>query len=352
MGVVVVVGTAKGAFILRSNKDRKSWEIEGPLFKGWKVTTAARDADGTYLFGTASDVYGAAIQKSKDLKTWRQVSAGPAYAEGGKHTLTQVWKIVPHNGVCYAGVAEAGLFRSEDGGENWAPVRGLNEHRTRDAWCPGAGGLCAHAILVDPRNPKRIWCGISGVGVFRSDDGGVSWNAKNNGVPVIIEDKDYSDIGFCVHALAQDPNSPDRIYRQDHRGMFRTRDGGENWERIENGLDSGFGFPVVRDRASGALFIVPLESDEYRVPKDGRLQVFRSRDDGDSWQPLSRGLPQENFFSIVLRGAMDVDHLDPGGVYMGTTSGDVFVSVDEGDSWTALPCRLPRVQCVTAFVDD
>ena len=352
MGVTIVVGTVKGAFALRSDDSRGTWQIDGPLFKGWKVTAAARRSDGTWLLATASDVYGCAIHKSADLKEWRQVAKGPEYPKGGKRKLNQIWKLVVHDSACYAGVDEAGLFRSSDGGETWAPLAGLNEHRTREAWCPGAGGLCAHSILIDPADPKRIWCGISAVGVFRSDDGGESWQAKNEGVPVILEDKEFKEIGFCVHALAQDPDNAERIFRQDHRGMFRTADGGDRWERIENGLASGFGFPLVMDRRTRALFAVPLESDEYRMPKDGKLRVYRSTDGGDSWQALSKGLPQEHAYAGVLRAAVDVDHLDPCGVYMGTTSGDVYVTADAGESWTALPCRLPRINCVAAFVDE
>ncbi|MCG8407239.1 MAG: hypothetical protein MI923_18735 [Phycisphaerales bacterium] len=350
MSVTVIVGTAKGGFVLRSD-DRRSWQIEGPFFKGWKVTTVARADDGTFLIGAASDVYGAAIHKSKDLSDWRQVAQGPAYSEDEKRQLTQIWKLVVQDGAYYAGVAEAGLFRSEDRGETWQPMPGLNDHRSRSAWMPGAGGLCAHSILIDPANPKRLWCGISAVGVFRSDDGGDTWHPKNNGVPVILEDKEFSEIGFCVHALAQDPDNADLIYRQDHRGMFRTKDGGDHWERIENGLPSGFGFPLVLDRETRALYAAPLESDEFRLPCDGKFQIFRSRNGGDAWEPLTNGLPQEHAYAGVLRGAMDADHLAPCGVYVGTTSGDVFVSSDGGDRWNALPYRLPRVHCVAAYVE-
>jgi photosystem II stability/assembly factor-like uncharacterized protein len=349
MKTTVVVGTPKGAFIFRSS-DRRDWQLEGPIFKGWKITTVARDVDGAWLAGAASDIYGAAIHKSSDLKQWRQVEKPPAYPEGGDRKLKQIWKLLPREDVIYAGVDEAGLFRSFDRGETWEPVNGLNDHRTRGSWFPGNGGLCAHALLADPRNPKRIWCGISAVGVFRSDDGGQTWHEKNKGVPVIIEDKDHPGIGFCVHALQADPTNADRIYRQDHRGMFRTDNAGDQWDKIENGLPSSFGFPLCLDRKRGALFAVPQESDEYRVPIDGQFAVYRSRNQGDSWESLTNGLPGNSYFG-VLRGAMDVDHQDPCGVYVGTTSGDVFVSADAGESWAALPCRLPRVLSVAAFVE-
>ncbi len=350
MKVTLIVGTAKGAFIFRSDESRKSWKMDGPLFRGWGVTAVARDAGGTFLFATASDVYGVAMHKSDDLKEWRQVPEGPAYAEGGDRKLKQIWRIVADKSGYYAGVAEAGLFRSGDG-EKWTPVRGLNEHRTSKSWMPGAGGLCAHTILIDPKNTQRIWIGISAVGVFRSDDGGETWQDKNQGVPVILEDKDHCEIGYCVHAMVPDPDNADIIYRQDHRGMFKTTDGGESYTRIETGLPSGFGFPLVIDRNTKALYAVPLESDEYRFAKDGCLCVYRSTDGGDSWSPLADGLPQGNAYVGVLRSAMAVDNLESGGVYFGTTSGDVYASSDGGDYWTALPCRLPRVQCVAAFIE-
>jgi hypothetical protein len=351
MGVLVVVGTLKGAFLFRSNEDRSDWSVEGPLFKGWKVTAFARAEDGEYLAATASDVYGPAIHRSRDLVEWSQIEAGPAWPEGGERKLNQIWTLLPHEDTWWAGVDVAGLFRSTDRGETWQSVEGLNEHPTRAGWFPGAGGLCAHALLVDPKNPSRVWTGISAVGVFRSDDGGAEWRPKNNGVPVIMEDQENQDIGFCVHALVADPDDADLIYRRDHLGMFRSHNGGDTWERIENGLPSTFGFPLVMDRKTKTLYAFPLESDEYRMPADGRFEVYRSRDGGDSWQPLSNGLPSPAYMG-VLRHAMAVDELDPCGVYVGTTAGTVHASADGGESWTDLPATLPRVLTVQAFQED
>jgi photosystem II stability/assembly factor-like uncharacterized protein len=349
MGVMLLAGTDRAAFLYRSDAGRKSWTLEGPLFKGWKVTASARDPRGTYYAATASQVYGPALHRSDDLVEWRQIENGPAWPRERGRKLNQVWTIVPAGDRLYAGVDEAGLFVSEDHGERWSSVESLNEHPTRGAWFPGAGGLCLHAVLVDPANPDRLWAGISAVGVFRSDDGGRTWHPKNRGVKLVIEDKQHKDIGYCVHGLVADPANPDVLYRREHTGMFRSRDGGESWERIENGLASWFGFPIAIHRPSKALFVIPLESDEYRTPVDGRLRVYRSRDGGDSWQALERGLPQEHAYMGVLRGALAADELSPAGVYFGTTAGTVYASADGGDSWRQLPGILPRVLSVSAF---
>lgn len=371
MSVVVIIGTEKGAFVARATSERRNWQIEGPLFKGWKVTASGRSPSGHYLLATASQVYGVAIHKGSDLKSWRQITSGPAYPPPTAETkaaasgdpdaewverarirkLNQIWTLHCDATRHYAGVDTAGLFSSEDDGETWQPVTALNDHPTRPSWFPGAGGLCAHTVLVDPKRPASIWCAMSAVGVWRSDDGGASWLTKNEGVRCIAPDKDIPGIGYCVHGLAQDPADANTLFRQDHTGMYRTRDGGDRWERIENGLASWFGFPIALDPHTRALFAFPMESDEYRLPVDGKFRVYRSRDEGDSWEPLARGLPETPSYAGVLRGAMAVDGLDPAGVYVGSTSGDVFASADGGDSWEALPCRLPRVLSVKAYVE-
>jgi hypothetical protein len=346
---VVVLGTDKGVFLLRGDPARKTWSLEGPLFKGWRATAAARSKNGRWYLGLASEVWGAAIHTSDDLKHWRQIENGPAYPSGGDRRLEQIWRITAAGDRLYAGVADAGLFRSDDDGASWQPLPGLNEHPTRSAWQPGGGGLCAHSIVVDPKHPERMWCGISSVGVFRSDDDGDSWTTMNDGVKVIIEDEKIKDVGFCVHALALDPDDASRIYRQDHTGMYRSENAGGRWEHCQNGLPSTFGFPLVVDPRTGALFCFPQESDEYRIAPGGHFRVYCSRDRGDSWEALSRGLPPEGAFAGVLRGAMAVDGLDPCGVYVGSTSGSLHVSNDCGESWTTLPYLLPRIFCVEAF---
>ena len=196
MGVLLIVGTEKGAFLVRSDEARARWRVEGPVFKGWKVTAASRDPGGRYYLGVASPVYGPTIQLSDDLAAWRQAPGGPGYPEGGTRKLTQIWRIHTEGRTLLGGVGEAGLFTSDDRGEHWKPVAALNDHPTREAWMPGAGGLCAHAILTDKKNPQRLWCGISAVGVFRTEDGGRTWHPRNQGVRVTIEDKVRKDVGY------------------------------------------------------------------------------------------------------------------------------------------------------------
>jgi hypothetical protein len=350
MTTTVLVGTVKGGFVLRS-QDRSSWELSDPLFKGWKVTASTRLPSGRFLVATASDVYGPALHTSEDLATFQQVEDGPAWPKGGERKLNQIWKILPVGERVFAGVDEAGLFVADAGGEAWKPVEGLNEHATRTGWFPGAGGLCAHALTADGNAPERMWCGISAVGVFRTEDGGATWRARNEGVTRVIEDKAHKEIGFCVHSLQQDPEQADTIWRQDHRGMYRSTDGADSWESIENGLPSGFGFPLALNKRTRELFALPLQSDEYRLPIDGKLTVYKSTDRGDSWQAKTNGLPQEGAYAGVLRHALVADSLDPCGVYMGTTSGTLHVSRDAGESWATLPYVLPRILSVEVYQD-
>lgn len=381
MAVVVIVGTDKGAMLLRSDDARERWELGELVMRGWRVTAAARDPGGRTYVAVATEVFGSAILASDDLTSWKQLEAAPRYQAGERgnpdhnRTITfnnlafqssitssnplglyanrhvdQIWKLHSAGEMLYAGVSEAGLFRSDDRGKAWQPVRGLNDHESRPAWMPGFGGLCLHSVLSDARNPQRLWVGISAAGVFRTDDGGRSWARKNDGVP--------AGEGVCVHGLANDPRDADRIFRQDHRGMFRSLDGGDSWQRIENGLplghlseghDCAFGFPVELDPATGYAYAFPLSGDDFRYPPEGRVRVYRTRNGGDLWEGLDRGLPSDPRYGSVLRGAMSLDRLDPCGVYVGTTGGQVYVSRDRGDRWIELPCSLPKIRCVEAF---
>ena len=343
------VGTVKGGFVF-SSSDRRQWSDPKTIFRGWKVSAAGRSRSGRYLAGVSSWVYGTTVQLSDDLENWEQMENGPSYDSESGRKLDEIWRFNTAADTLYAGVSEAGLFASRDDGVTWHGIDGLNDHSTRSQWQPGFGGLCAHAILVDPKNPNRIWCGISAVGVFRSDDGGQTWIPKNRGIAKVVEDEKESEIGFCVHGLAADPDNADIIYRQDHAGMYRSSDGGDSWQKNEDGLPSGFGFPIAIDQNSKALFAFPQESGEYRMPPDRRFQVYRSLDEGDSWHP-SGSTDGPTSLAGVLRGAMAVDSADPCGVYAGTTSGTVHVSADGGDSWTELPVTLPRILCVEVFAD-
>lgn len=345
MTVHGLIGTMKAGFPFTTDDARATVTLGEPLFKGWKVTAAGRAPDGTYLVGTASDVYGPAVQRSTDFETWEQVVDGPSWPEESGRALRNIWFFRTVGDRVYAGVDDAGLFVSQDNGARWESVEGLNEHRTRPAWFPGAGGLCAHVLLAD-EGGDTLWCGISAVGVFRSDDGGATWEPKNDGVSKVAEDEEITETGFCVHGLAADPDRPELIYRQDHSGVYRTADGGDSWERIEEGLPANFGFPIAIDPHTRALFVIPQESDEYRMTPDGRLGVYRSDDGGNSWGLVKDGLPQDRVHTGVLRGAMATDGMDPCGFYFGTTSGSFHTSADGGASWNTLPWELPRILSV------
>jgi len=333
----LAVGTEKGSYLLRHDGE---WQVSGPQFPGWKVTAFGRAPDGTYLAGLASNWFGASVHRSPDLVEWEQVENGPSFPEGMDRKLKQIWAFSTNGEVLYAGVDDAGLFRSDDNGLNWAPVEALNEHSSRKSWYPGAGGMCAHHILHDGR---RMWVGISAVGVFRSEDDGASFERFDSGVPPTVgpdEDETTAE-GWCVHGLTADPENPNRIWRQDHRGVYRTTDGGDNWERIEEGLPANFGFAIGRDHASGSLFVVPLEADTNRLPVNGHLAAYRSQNDGDAWEVSGKGWPEAAQFTGVLRKSITLDQ--EGGVAFGTTGGAVYLSEDTGDTWTALPFAFPRI---------
>jgi photosystem II stability/assembly factor-like uncharacterized protein len=372
MATSLLVGTQKGALILRSDDSRQQWSGGGLRLKGWLVTAFTRDASGRTYAAVTHDVWGAVLLASDDLEHWQQLESAPRYRDtqrgsaghnriigamdpmeqfspGGRH-VDQIWKLLAVGDRLYAGVSEAGLFRSDDRGKSWQVLPGIDEHPDRELWVPGFGGLCLHSILVDAKNPERIWVGISSAGAFRSDDGGQTFTSVNDGVVSGGE-------GWCVHSLAHDPQNADLIYRQDHQGVYKTSNGGDDWERIENGLamstladehECSFGFASGMDPASGQAFIVPIEGDSFRFPHGGELTVARTADGGASWQPMRNGLP-DGCYANVLRGAMALDGHDPCGVYFGTTAGSVYGSPDRGESWSRLAADLPKILCVEAF---
>lgn len=364
--VTVLVGTTRGAFFFHSDANRQSWEMTGPHLDGWEIySLCGLNGDGSggkdnghsgnrIFAGTSHFVYGPTIRVSDDLgETWTQVEASPKYAEESGHKLNRIWQIVPGHpaepGKLYAGVDEAGLFASLDGGTTWEEVTGLSQHHTRDEWSPGNGGLCLHTILIDPTNPQRTWVGISAVGVFRTDDGGRTWKACNQGLPNLATGVRTEEVGRCVHKLVLDPKNSDTLYCQFHGGVFKSTDAADSWQPIESGLPSNFGFPMGVT-ASGDLFVIPLESDIQRHVKDGRLRVYRSRDGGESWSDASQGLPDQPHYVGVLRDALAVDTLDPAGIYFGTSMGEIFYSPDAGEHWDRLPGQFPRITSIKAWV--
>jgi photosystem II stability/assembly factor-like uncharacterized protein len=304
------------------------------------------------IVGTTHYAYGATLRASEDLgKTWHQIEKGPAYSAESGFKLNRIWQVEQHPAetkTVYAGVDEAGLFISRDGGDNWSEVDSLTKHPSRDKWQPGGGGLCLHTIVIDYSNPQRIWLGISAVGCFRTTDGGQSWTLCNNGLPNLATGSDDPSASHCVHKIVQHPTRPDTLLMQYHGGVFRSDDAADLWTPIDRGLPSNFGFPMVVTR-SGEMCIVPLNGETTRGFIDGKSAVYRSTDEGKSWKPISTGLPTEPSHVGVLRDAMTVDEHDEPGIYFGTTMGQVYASRDGGESWSRLPGQLARVLSVRTF---
>lgn len=351
--VTLLVGTAKGAFFYHSDADRREWRMTGPHLGGWEVYSLLGDPrNGRIYAGTSHFVYGPTIRVSDDLgENWEQLPESPRYPQESGFNLQKIWQITPGHAsqpdTLYAGVQEAGLFASHDGGTTWEELSALTQHPTRPSWFPGAGGLCLHTILVDPTNPLRIWIAISAVGVFRTTDGGETWKVCTNGIPMAATGMPDNGVGRCVHKVAMDPADPDTLYMQYHGGVFKSTDGADSWTRIEHGLPGNFGFPMCISQ-SGALYLIPLD-DETRYVEDGKLRVYRSDDKGESWHALDSGLPDQQYVG-VLRDAMAVDPYDPAGIYFGTTMGELFYSADGGESWDQLPGQLPRITTVKTWV--
>lgn len=360
--VKVLVGTNKGLFIYSSNEERRNWSMTGPYLNGWEIYSVlgdSRNGKHELYAGTSHMAYGASIRVSCDFgETWTQIEDGPRYSEESGFSLNRIWQLAQgapsQPETLYAGVEEAGLFVSRDQGLTWKELSGLTSHPTRPGWHPGAGGMCLHTVIVDPTRPERIWVAMSSVGVFRSLDGGETWHTCNVGLARVPTGQPYDEIGYCIHKMAQDPDNPDVLYMQEHCGVFMSKDGGDNWFPIEEGLTmkegmEPFGFPFVVSK-TGDLFIIPLESSEKRSMKDGRLLVYRRHRDESEWLPIGDVVPEELQHVSVLRDAMDVDSLEQYGVYFGTTSGEVFCSTDRGVKWQRLPGRLSRVLCVKTWI--
>ncbi|WP_116044158.1 WD40/YVTN/BNR-like repeat-containing protein [Amycolatopsis palatopharyngis] len=363
-GVRVLVGTRKGAFLLTSDGKREQWDVSGPHFAGWEMYhLKGSQADPDRLYASQSGGwFGQVIQRSDDGgSSWEPVGNEFAYeGEVGTHQwfdgtqrpwdFTRVWHLEPSltdPDTVYAGVEDAALFRSVDGGQSWAELPGLRTHDSAPSWQPGAGGMCLHTIVLDPSDPARMFVAISAAGVFRTDDSGKTWQPMNKGLRSgAIPDED-AEVGHCVHNLAMHPSRPEVLYMQKHWDVMRTDDAGESWHDIGDNLPTDFGFPIaVHTHEPDTVYIVPIKSDSEHFPLDGKLQVYRSRVGGNEWEPLTNGLPQSNCYVNVLRDAMAVDKLDSCGIYFGTTGGQVYASADAGDSWSPIVRDLPAVLSV------
>jgi photosystem II stability/assembly factor-like uncharacterized protein len=358
--LVLLIGTVKGVFLYQSDEARSAWKLTGPHLGGWEIFSLCGDSrNGRILAGTGHFEHGPTIRTTKDFgATWNEVKRDPKFAKGTKGTkakaeLKHIWQIVPGHvsqpGTWYAGVDDAALFVSHDDGDTWSELTGLTNHPTRPRWIGGFGGLCLHSIVVDVENPRRLWVGISAVGVFRSDDAGETWKLCNEGLhnvaPDFIQDP---EMGRCVHKMVGDPERSGVLYLQFHGGVFKSENAGDSWKRISGDLPHDFGFPMAVTARD--LFVVPLLADNNRVVPDGALKVWRSRDRGRIWRAMTKGLPQKEHFVGVLRDAMTADPLTPSGIYFGTTGGELFYSKDDGGTWEKLPAQFPRITTLKVWV--
>ena len=362
--VRVLVGTRKGAFILSSDGARRNWDVSGPHFAGWEVYhLKGSPLEPNRLFASqSSGWFGQLIQRSDDGgTTWTPVDNTFVYDgvpgthqwyDGTAHPweFKRVWHLEPSltdPDTVYAGVEDAAMFRTTDGGKSWHELAGLRGHGSGAHWAPGAGGMCLHTILIDPANAKRMFIAISAAGAFRTEDGGESWTPINRGLRSQHIPDPTAEVGHCVHRLAMHPSRPQVLFMQKHWDVMRTDDGGDSWREVSGNLPTDFGFVIdVHAHEPETIYVVPIKSDSEHFPLDGKLQVFRSRTGGEQWEPLTKGLPQRDCYVNILRDAMSVDRLDSCGVYFGTTGGQVYASPDAGDNWTAIVSNLPPVLSV------
>jgi photosystem II stability/assembly factor-like uncharacterized protein len=384
-GVRVLVGTRKGAFVLTADGKREKWDVSGPFFAGWEIyhmKGSPVDPDRIYASQTSA-WFGQILQVSEDGgKTWFQPGVKPDETmptfpakvsnrfsydtsdETGKKLTThqwydgtqhpwefkRVWHLEPSYTdakTVYAGVEDAALFKSTDGGESWQELSALRGHGTGPDWQPGAGGMCLHTVILDPANPARIYIAISAVGAFRSDDGGATWKPINKGLYSKYIPNPNAEVGHCVHHIAMNPARPDVLFMQKHWDVMRSDNAGDEWVKVSGNLPTDFGFAIdVHTHEPETVYVVPIKSDSEHFPLEGALKVYRSRSGGNEWEPMTKGLPQENCYVNVLRDAMAVDKLDDCGIYFGTTGGQVYVSPDGGEKWQAIVHDLPAVLSV------
>jgi len=387
-GVRVLVGTRKGAFVLSSDGKREKWDISGPHFAGWEIyhmKGSSVDPNRIYASQT-SGWFGQIIQRSDDGgKTWIQPGTPPGektttpegmpkgesnkfvydtsektgkpltthqWYDGTQHPweFKRVWHLEPSlrdPNTVYAGIEDAAIFRSIDGGQTWHELSGLRGHGTGPRWQPGAGGMCLHTVVLDPSNANRMYIAISAAGAFRTDDGGNSWKPINKGLHSQYIPDPNAEVGHCVHHVAMNPKRPGVLFMQKHWDVMRSEDAGDSWHEVSGDLPTDFGFAIdVNTNEPDTVFVVQIKSDSEHYPLEGKLRVYRSRSGGNEWEPLTKGLPQQNCYVNVLRDAMAVDSLDKCGVYFGTTGGQVYASADSGDTWAPIVRDLPAVLSV------
>jgi hypothetical protein len=384
-GVRVLVGTHKGAFVLTSDEKRAKWDVSGPFFAGWEIYhMKGSPVDPNRLYASqTSGWFGQIIQRSDDGgKTWFQPGFKPGdptktpdgmpitesnkfvydtssatgkpltthqWYDGTQHPweFKRVWHLEPSltdKDTVYAGVEDAALFRTTDGGKSWHEVAGLRGHGTGPKWSPGAGGMGLHTILLDQKNKSRMYVAISAAGVFRTDDAGKTWKPVNRGLKSQYIPDPNAEVGHCVHRIAMHPSRPEVLFMQKHWDVMRSDDAGENWHEVSGNLPTDFGFVVdIHAHEPNTVYVLPIKSDSEHFPPDGKLRVYRSRTGGNEWEALTKGLPQRDCYVNVLRDAMAVDSLDSCGIYFGTTGGQVYGSPDGGDSWNPIVQNLPAV---------
>jgi photosystem II stability/assembly factor-like uncharacterized protein len=359
--VRVLAGTRKGAFILTSDGKRKDWKVSGPHFTGWEIYhLKGSPVDPNRIYASqCSGWFGQQVQRSDDGgQTWNPVSAQFTYDgvpgthqwyDGTPHPweFKRVWHLEPSltdPDTVYAGAEDAALFKSTDGGNSWTELSGLRTNATAPGWQPGAGGMCLHTVILDPTNPERIVIAISAAGAFRTDDGGKSWKPINKGLYSKFLPDPTADVGHCVHHIAMSAKTPKTLFMQKHWDVMRSDDAGDQWTKISGNLPTDFGFVIdVHTHQPETVYVVPIKSDSEHIPLDGKLQVFRSKSGGNEWEPLTKGLPQQDCYVNVLRDAMSVDALDDCGIYFGTTGGQIYCSADAGETWSAITEHLPPV---------
>lgn len=354
--VLIFIGTKKGAFVMESAPARKEWKVRGPYLPGRNIMHMAFDPrEGTLFAAVVDPWFGSRVHHSTDLGiTWDEPKSGPTFPAESGLALVKVWNVTPGRpgepGVVYAGVEPAALFKSADNGETWDFVKSLNDHPSRPNWQPGAGGMALHTIILDPVDLERMYVAISAAGVFRTTDGGVSWETANKGTRAnFMPDQPpvYPEYGQCVHKMVLNPSQPTRLYQQNHCGVYRSDNGADQWTEITRGLPSEWGLGmIVHPHNADTIWVCPGSSGyEHWVP-DGAMAVYRSHNRGDTWDKLTKGLPQKDAYVDILREGMAVDDLQPAGLYVGTNTGQLFHSADEGDSWHQAPSLFPGINSV------